>query len=524
MDQKKKELELKMDTLRRFKESSNVVNFNLQSESKLNQISGLEQNRNEELKKISSLQSAISEIKRKIGASGSTAGEDVFQNNKVVKLQEKIQRLSEKNYASGSKNRIIEDSIQMLRAELENRIYLLSKNIDNSDVALQTKQDLISKKLNFEIELSMAKSNYAIIESLLNKLKSNINNIVVDEGKIASLELDINAAREEYIKVEDRYNKAKNISLNKGGSLRQIELGQPADQPESSHIMLFTALSYVLTLCIILGAGIGYTFLDSTIRTPDRFEDFTHFKCLGYLHKFPNKTTLKNIVDLLQNSSDNKQVLERELQNIRYELIKSRAQSVLFTSFEANQGKSFSIFTLAYSLSQNGSKVVIIDTNFKNNSLSMLFENYIFQNFMQKLEDGKLLNAENVSENADPYMPSTILFSNSDLIKKTGFENIDIIGSSSTHKSPFEIFNNKDFSRLLSALYESYDYVLLEGSALNLYSDSKELIDFVEKVILVTSADYSFTKKDKLSFKFINSLGDKFLGAILNKVEQSDLN
>ncbi len=523
LKQKKLELESKIDTLRRFKENSNVVNFNLQSEAKLNQIAMLEENRNEELKKISSYQSAINQIKIKIGSAGAAAGEEVFQNQAVIILQNKIQKLTQRFYNGNTGNKGLNDSIQNYRAELENKIYLLSKNSGGGTLEATAKQELITKKLNYEIDLAMAQSNYTIIQGLLSNLKSTMSTIVADEGQIAALELQINAAREEYINIETKYNQARNISLNKGGNLRQIEKAQPNDQPEPTHILMFTIISAILSAGLVIGGGVAYSFLDKRIRNPDRFELFTGIKSIGFIHKINHKNLdLKRLIDLLQ--KDNKDViLEQELRSLRYELIKDRSRSILFTSLAEGQGKSLVIFSLAYSLSKNGSKILIIDTNFKNNSLSILFENFLFQNYMDQLDEGHLLNAENISNEDSKSFPSKVLYSSSDFIKKTGFDNIDIIGSSNTKKSPFEIFNDKDFKHLVQVLSDKYDYIFMEGSSLNKYTDSKELMEFTEKVVLVTKADYILGAADKISLKFLNSQGVKVIGGIVNYVESDEL-
>lgn len=521
MLQKKKELELKMDTLRKFKESTNLVDFKIQSESKLDQIAQLEQNRNEELKKISSLKSAIEEMKKKIGASGASAGEDVFQNNRVIVLQEKIQKMSQRYYANTSNKRLA-DSIQTLRAELENRIYLISKNT-NSEIEEKSKQELIAKKLNFEIELSMAQSNYTIIESLLNNLKFNVTSIVSDEGKIGSLDMEIDAAMQEYRAIEDKYNQARNISLLSGANLRQVEFGQPADEPESTHIMLFSLISALAGGIIVSGAGIGLSMIDQSIRTTERLEELTGIKSLGFINKIGKKEVhLAELVELFHKDEKEKNQLEQQLRGLRYEIIKDRSKVILFTSLNAGHGKSFTIFSLAYSLSKNGSKVLIIDTNFKNNSLSVLFDNFLFQNFMAKMDEGRLLSAESGQAEEGEAHPSKILYSNNDFVKQTGFTNIDIIGSTNSDKSPFEIFNDRDFRRMINALAERYDFIFMEGSSMNDFSDTKELMEFVDKVALVISADYCVTKIDKQSIKFLNALGDRALGAVLNKVDLGD--
>jgi len=68
-----------------------------------------------------------------------------------------------------------------------------------------------------------------------------------------------------------------------------------------------------------------------------------------------------------------------------------------------------------------------------------------------------------------------------------------------------------------------YDYILLEGAALNEHSDSKELSKYAEGIIAVFSADTTINQLDKESIQFLNGSGDQFLGSLLNKVEEESI-
>ena len=102
-------------------------------------------------------------------------------------------------------------------------------------------------------------------------------------------------------------------------------------------------------------------------------------------------------------------------------------------------------------------------------------------------------------------------------------EDVDILGNKGSYLSPSEVFAGKDFDHMINRLADEYDYIFLEGAAMNDYSDSKELIDFVDKVIVVFSADSEIKQADKVDLAFLKGLGNKFMGAVLNKVDLKDL-
>ena len=88
--------------------------------------------------------------------------------------------------------------------------------------------------------------------------------------------------------------------------------------------------------------------------------------------------------------------------------------------------------------------------------------------------------------------------------------------------SPNEALQGKDFVRILYDYQQKYDYILLEGSALNDYADSKELSLYADKVLGVFAAQSSKVTADDESINFLNSIGEKYLGSVLNRVDRLD--
>jgi len=104
------------------------------------------------------------------------------------------------------------------------------------------------------------------------------------------------------------------------------------------------------------------------------------------------------------------------------------------------------------------------------------------------------------------------------------FPNIFIVGNAGGgNESPAEILSGRNFNNLISVLVDSFDYILMEGASLNDYSDTKELVQYTDKVYAVFSADSTIKQLDKESIAYFKSLGKKFGGAILNRIDTKDL-
>ena len=136
-----------------------------------------------------------------------------------------------------------------------------------------------------------------------------------------------------------------------------------------------------------------------------------------------NRINAKNL-DLkhvfASNGNDKKMGSFKEsVRNLRYAMENSGGKRFLFTSTKDQEGKTFTIVTLAYSLTMKNKKVLLVDTNFKNNTLTK----------MSRKSD-QLINSSTQAigeSNLDEE------FEVRDINSSLNLDNVDIIGN----KAPF---------------------------------------------------------------------------------------
>jgi hypothetical protein len=63
----------------------------------------------------------------------------------------------------------------------------------------------------------------------------------------------------------------------------------------------------------------------------------------------------------------------------------------------------------------------------------------------------------------------------------------------------------------------------VEAAALYTHADSKELAKYVDGIVAVFSARNSLGETDKESLRFLKDTGDKFIGTVLNNVDEDYL-
>jgi polysaccharide biosynthesis transport protein len=280
---------------------------------------------------------------------------------------------------------------------------------------------------------------------------------------------------------------------------------------------------------------LAFEFMDSSIRVAPRLEKLTGLPSIGSVNLLKVKDF--NLREVFNDRSSNKEyeMFSHFLRKLRYEVQSSNGKVFLITSTKVKTGKSFLIVSLSYALSLVHSKVLIIDTNFRHNSLTkallprMDSRKLLKKGIIDEEDDDDLMLEERNNTHEDELdepannLPTRTSTGQRDLarnlINRTKFPGVDIIGNIGANDSPSEIMAGRDFHEMIRSLSERYDCVLMEGPALNDYSDSKELIDYADKVIPVFAADTSVNHHDRESVKYFKSINGKLMGTILNKVK-----
>lgn len=535
VDEKKKLLDEKTEALNKFRLNNNVFTHDAETKNKIALITDYELNRDREANTINRLEFSLRKIENTMEVKSKALGkanqqEVLLVNQRILELQRKINELN----SSGSES--AKSKLPQLRDELQLEMSRLDAISANQKAEDEFKQ-LEKERDNLKMDLQIAKTNLSSIDQSLRKLKSDVAGSASRQVSTTDLDREVELATSEYINAQDKYNAAKNKSLVIGSSIRQILEGQPSYEPESSQATLIMGLSGAGGLLLSLVGIMVFELMDFTIRIGQRLEKMTGFTNIGSVNFLKDKDFNLREVFNDRNSNKEYEMFSHFLRKLRYEVQSSSGKVFLITSTQVKTGKSFLIVSLSYALSLVHAKVLIIDTNFRHNSLTKAL--------LPRMDSRKLLKKGIVDDDDDDdlMLEEKNRFDDDDdddrtvdgqvpmktkpgerdlarnLINRTKFPGVDIIGNVGANDSPSEIMAGRDFKEMIRSLSERYDCVLMEGPALNDYSDSKELIDYADKVIPVFSASTSLNHHDRESIRYFKSINGKLMGSVLNKVQ-----
>lgn len=516
-DNKKAELDAKIELQRNF-QSTNQIYSEGESGIRLSQLTQLELQRDEARRNIHRLNLMIQRIDEDIRRFGAPVTTN--NNQKLLDLHARIGRMNDRYITGGSTDKRLLDSLSLLRTQFAQ----LSEQSNRQGPSMPnglTLADLQMKKRDSEIELEVEQSNLSVVESKIANVQYSVSGSASKEARLQALQREVDLASQEYATALEKYNSAKTKLLGHN-TLRQALVAVPPINPENSKRILIVGLAAFASMAICLFAIIAIELMDGSVRTAERFKRMVGLPLVGVLNCIDSRNFNIRTYFNQQNGSEETEMFKSLLRKFRHEVESLNGKVILFTSPKKRDGKTFVMFSLAYVLSLLEKRVLIIDTNFKNNSLSQILGRAGDLKVLDAKKNKLLMAAQNGEQKqAEPEYEHENSY---DLINPTKYKNIYIVGNSGGgHESPAEILSGKDFSNLIKMLSDSFDYVLLEGAALNEYSDTKELVKYSDKVISVFSADSSIHTLDRESIQYFKSLGKKYGGSVLNKVYTKDM-
>lgn len=515
---KKSELDDLNQRITKFKENRSIIDLDEQSKAAIAQIKDLELAREETQKNIRGLQRSIVGYNKYIDKKNLTVaneyGRDIFLNGDVKDLKNQIDQLNDQYVSGGMKNKSLEERIDKRKQQYFAKVREVADGnaLSSRKERENTPETVLAKRIDAEAELAIAEEGVKSISTEIDRLRRKATNFVSADAFLEALDGEKEIILNEYLNVTEKLNEAQRIIQTYTSPLSVIEYGEKPEKPEPSGRVVISAFAGVAAVSLCTLFIFLLTLFDNSLNSPSKFEQFAQIPLLGTLNRIKSKKL--DFQELFDGNQKDKRLVsfKESLRKIRYDIENSGANSFLFTSTKEQEGKTFALVALAYSLSMNNKKVLVIDTNFKNNTLTDMSNKTLSDN---PLGSDKLIGS---GQNA-VQVPSKALKT-----QLTINNNVDIIGNKGGNHSPSEILAGKNFRRILEGFSTKYDYVFLESAALNDYADTRELVPYVDKVITVFDANQSLNSTDRESIDFLKNLNGKFMGGILNNVDLKNLN
>jgi len=269
-----------------------------------------------------------------------------------------------------------------------------------------------------------------------------------------------------------------------------VVLGAGAPVPtaiETVNTSFFGKVGVLLGLMISLAIVFLLEMRKDRAKLDSAIEQLSNVPVVGIV----SNTDLDNSNPELKNSVqyDNLQTnlsFLLEENDSKVAVITSPIEDELTPSMIAKVGKAFA---------NNGSKVLLIDSNFRTPSLQQEF------------------NVSNSKGLAD------ILLKDADInqcLSTTSLENLHLLSTGSTSMNSTSLLGSKKLRSLLDNLSREYDVILINSCPILTSQGTSALSEYCNTPILITASEKTKNSELKNSVDVLNKLNAKILGIVLN--------
>ncbi len=262
---------------------------------------------------------------------------------------------------------------------------------------------------------------------------------------------------------------------------------------KKTMIIAFIAAAAVF---MVLVAGLSY--LRDTIKNPKDVTSKLDTRLLGSIYHEKKSKSIKlrkkkefvsmlisNPLRSFQYAESNKMMSSR----VRSYMDKENAKTLLVTSVMENEGKSTVAANLALGLAQEGSRVMLIDCDFRKPAQYKIFAFHVKDLVLCPWTDTNL------------YM----------ILTRTSSNSIEALLKSTTLR------------QIVGFCRQNMDYVIIDTSPLALVSDTEELAQMADASVLVVRQDTVLTKDINDAIDILNNTRGKVLGCVLNDASSSQI-
>ena len=492
LEEKKDSMNNRMDALKNFKIENRILNLSEQIKSIYGQRADFETRIQSVQKEIDANEGALKNINAKLSPNDkSDAEKQLFAMNRaILETTQQINYYEDAFNKSGLSDRVAERKIDSLKEILKQELTQTTQSTMTNPIG--TKETLINQKITLEVNRDLAKSSLKSLQTELDKLNKRFDILVPNEAVIQNYEGGINVASQEYVDILKKYNQTK-MAYNSSTQLKQIEPAMPgAKQPSKKLLLVVVSGAGSFVICLLVLFILFY--MDNSIKYVDELANKTVLPVLGSL-PFIAHSSLLDLKQLWEQDNENPedQYLKNQLRSIRFETENAIGDGKLLTitSFGPGEGKTFVAMCLASAFVMSNKKVLLIDGNFNNPSITAITQPESY------LEDY-------INGNAYPPQP------------KSEYD-LTILGNRGRDISLFELNNEAIIRRKIEELKDVFDIILIELSPLSTLNQSKEWINVADHVLGVYEANKTMTGTNKLQSAYLRSLGEKYAGWVLNK-------
>ena len=216
----------------------------------------------------------------------------------------------------------------------------------------------------------------------------------------------------------------------------------------------------------------------------------------------------KEVITFKEPKSPISEIFRNLRTSVQFAHTKRGLHTLLITSTNPGEGKSWVSVNLAVTFAQAGKKVILVDCDMRKGRQFSIFDVPPTPGLSNYLS-GVTSDGEESSDSILSY------------IKETPVENLFVIPAGNVPPNPSELLVSDSMVQAIDDLKMIADLVIFDGTPCNLVTDSIIISRYVDTTLIVSA--YRMTKMDELENlkKSIENVGGKIAGVVINRTKVS---
>ncbi|MDF3127834.1 polysaccharide biosynthesis tyrosine autokinase [Kiritimatiellaeota bacterium B1221] len=402
-----------------------------------------------------------------------------------------------------------DQSLEMLRSQesdFEIQLSMQLQNLgENHPDVLQMKEGLRRTQQKLEAAILGIKAglrtDYLVAKSRVEALESELEKVEAAERDAQSrkmlpferAERKVRVQRSIYASLQARAaQEGVDVALPRM-PIKIFEMATPADEKN------FYTPNYVLNIALSLflggfcGVGLAFfiEYLDTSVKTVDDVERYLNTSVIGVI---PQKVKTLNIEGIESPHSESYRVLRT---NLQFSRDGKTGGAFAVASGGVGEGKSTTLFNLAFVCAAMGDKVLIVDSD------------------MRRPVQHKIMGMSNRYGLVNVLMRDMPL---EDAIKPTEHKNLHFLPSGQLPKHAVGMLDTQRVRDLITNLKARYDFVFFDSPPIMGISDSSILASEVDGVMLVVQYRKYPRQMSARAKHLVENVGGKIAGVVLNNI------
>jgi polysaccharide biosynthesis transport protein len=400
------------------------------------------------------------------------------------------------------------------RKRLRNQIEEIQRAIDSE------KQRIIQ---TVEAEYSASLERERLARAALDQQRSVVNDLNQESIQYTILKREADSFKQLYDGLQTRLREAQVSAGLRASNIRVVDPAEIPRSPVGPRKLFNLMLGSMLGLAFGIGLAFFQEYLDSSLKSPDDVQRFLKVPSLGTIPNMQSLTKGRPYAYSSDKSSSGEPVIKGELEKTPPELITYAAPSsvmseayrsvrtslllslperaprvVLVTSAVPSEGKTVTAINIAVSLTQTGSRVVLVDADMRKPRIHSVFSIGNLPGLTSFLTGSANLK---------------------DVIHDVGPANLHLLPCGVIPPNPAELIQSGRFNHLVQVLRQYFDYVVLDSPPLANVSDARILAANAEATLLVVKAFSTSRHVTKRAVENLQELKARNIAVILNDLD-----